>query len=111
MRSSILVLSGAFLAAIMAVSVWAWQYQDLPMVECAWCHRTKGLNRCHIQPQHAFPALANTPSNLVVLCRDCHFVLQHRCNWKTYVPEVMDIITKYTNVCANVPEGDDNDPR
>lgn len=108
MRSSILTLSGAFLAAIMTVSVWAWQYQDLPMVKCTWCGTVKDLQRHHYRPQHAFPALRDDPSNLVVLCRRDHLSIAHRGNFKLFNPDLAEILTKYTNTCANVPEGDDD---
>lgn len=72
-------------------------YTDIDMFECAWCHRKKNLNRHHIIPKSANPALKNEFSNIVVLCRDCHFVLGHRCNWKKFNPDVMIIVETYTN--------------
>lgn len=74
-----------------------WDYQMLPMRDCAWCHRTVNLNRHHVVPQAANPALRDVRENLVVLCRDCHFVLGHRCNWKQYNPDVLYICTHFTN--------------
>lgn len=75
----------------------AFHYTDIKMFDCAWCHRTKKLNRHHIIPQSADISLKDEPTNIVVLCRDCHFVIGHRCNWKHFNPDVMEIITKYTN--------------
>lgn len=85
-----------------------WSYKQLPMVECAWCH-SKGtllnpLNRCHILPQEAFPEYANTPSNVIVLCRRDHLCLSHRGNWKLYNPDLREIVEKYTNCLPNVKE-------
>ena len=74
-----------------------WNYQQLPMHECRWCRRTVNLNRHHAVPQAANPALRDVRENLIVLCRDCHFVLGHRCNWKQYNPDVMYIATHFTN--------------
>lgn len=74
-----------------------WNYQQLPMHECRWCGRTVNLNRHHAVPQAANPALRDVKENLIVLCRDCHFVLGHRCNWKQYNPDVMYIATHFTN--------------
>ena len=74
-----------------------WDYQMLPMRDCAWCHRTVNLNRHHVVPQAANPALRDVRENLVVLCRDCHFVLGHRCDWKQYNPDVLYICTHFTN--------------
>jgi hypothetical protein len=75
-----------------------WNYQQLPMKECSWCHRTVNLNRHHVIPQAANPTLRDVPDNLIVLCRDCHFVLGHRCDWKQYNPDVLYICTHFTNV-------------
>lgn len=74
-----------------------WNYQQLPMHTCKWCGRTVNLNRHHAVPQAANPALRDVKENLIVLCRDCHFVLGHRCNWKQYNPDVMYIATHFTN--------------
>lgn len=75
-----------------------WSYQQLPMRECRWCGRTVNLNRHHVVPQAANPALRDVRENLIVLCRDCHFVLGHRCDWKRYNPDVMYIASHFTNV-------------
>lgn len=74
-----------------------WNYQQLPMKDCAWCRRAVNLNRHHVIPQAANPALRDVRENLVVLCRDCHFVLGHRCDWKQYNPDVLYICTHFTN--------------
>ena len=73
-------------------------YMDIPMYECSWCHRTKNLNRHHLVPQSADIRLKDDANNIVVLCRDCHFVLGHRCNWKQFNPDVMEIVNTYTNI-------------
>ena len=74
-----------------------WNYQQLPMRECRWCGRTVNLNRHHVVTQSANPALRDVRENLIVLCRDCHFVLGHRCDWKRYNPDVMYIAAHFTN--------------
>ncbi len=74
-----------------------WQYKQLKMDSCRWCGRTVNLNRHHIVPQSANPALRDVRENLIVLCRDCHFVLGHRCDWKQYNPDVLYICTHFTN--------------
>ena len=73
------------------------KYTDVKMFECSWCHRTKNLNRHHIIPQSADPRLKNDYSNIIVLCRECHFVLGHRCNWKKFNPDVVFIVDHFTN--------------
>lgn len=72
-------------------------YKDVPMFECSWCHRTKKLNRHHIIPQSADISKKDDFDNIIVLCRDCHFVLGHRCDWKHFNPDVVEICSIYTN--------------
>lgn len=96
------------LAIAMLVFV-AWSYKQLPMQECGWCHTTgrllNGLNRHHVVPQSVDPSRRDDPTNLIVLCRRCHYVLGHRCNWKTYNPDVISICETYTN-CLPCEKGD-----
>ena len=73
------------------------RYKDMKMYDCSWCHRTNSLNRHHIVPQAASPEMRDVPTNLIVLCRDCHFVLGHRCNWRQFNPDVSEIVNTYTN--------------
>ena len=72
-----------------------WQYQDLPMAECAWCHQTTHLNRHHIHPQGMYPAEKNVQTNLIVFCERCHFVIGHRCDYHHFNPDVKEIVEKY----------------
>jgi hypothetical protein len=79
----------------------AWRYTDLPMVECAWCHRGPsltlgGLQRVHWRPQQAYPELVHDTNNVTVsMHRLCHFVVCHRCSWHTWVPESREIVERY----------------
>ncbi len=75
----------------------SWRYSKLRMDSCRWCGRTVNLNRHHIVPQSANPALSDVRENLVVLCRDCHFVLGHRCDWRQYNPDVLYICAAFTS--------------
>ena len=84
-----------------------WYYGDMPMYKCAWCGRTVNLNRHHIIPQATAPEMRDVYTNLIVLCRDCHFVLGHRCNWKKYNPDVLSMVTIYTNCLPNVRRTND----
>lgn len=79
-----------------------WSYWELPMTHCAWCRRTVKLNRHHIVPQVANPGLTHVRTNLIVLCRDCHFVIGHRCDWRRYNPDVVRICTEFTNSVRSV---------
>ena len=82
------------------------KYTDMPMFECSWCHRTKALNRHHIVPQRADFTKRDDAANLIVLCRDCHFVLGHRCNWKQFNPDVVEICSVYTNCLISAEYSD-----
>lgn len=65
--------------------------------ECAWCHQKKHLNKHHIIPRSADPSLKDVDSNIIILCRECHFVLGHRRNWKRFNPDVVTVINMFTN--------------
>ena len=77
-----------------------WSYHDLPVKECAWCSRKTKLERHHIIPQSVSPELRDVVTNLVVLCKDCHFVLGHKCSYHTYTPDLMTILSTHTNLLA-----------
>lgn len=98
MRRRALVILAA-LALLSAVA--GWRYHDLPMIRCAWCQSPgrplNGLNRHHVQQQAARPDLRDDPANLIVLCRRCHYVLGHRCDWRQANPDVAVICATYTN--------------
>lgn len=55
----------------------------VPRIKCEWCGSVKDLNVHHIVPQHLRPDLAHEKTNMIVLCRECHFRLGHRCNWQS----------------------------
>lgn len=55
---------------------------------CVSCGRKKDLEVHHVEPFHESPELELEPSNLVTVCRDCHFVVAHGCDWKSWRPEV-----------------------
>jgi 5-methylcytosine-specific restriction enzyme A len=51
---------------------------------CQWCGQAdiKKLEVHHVIPVHKNPALELDPDNLITLCRFCHFVVGHNCNWE-----------------------------
>lgn len=75
-------------AAHEAAPLAAISYHHYMQALCQWCGSTHDLNVHHIQPQHLHPELRDVPSNLVTLCRECHFVLGHKRNWTNAVPEI-----------------------
>ena len=96
----------AIVAALLLAST-AWKYTDVPMHRCAWCGTPgtvfNGLNRHHILQQSLRPDLVNVETNIIVLCRRCHFVLGHRCDWRRCVPDVKTICDTFTNSLEIAP--------
>jgi len=64
---------------------------------CMSCSRDKHLEVHHISPVHATPELETADDNLVTLCRDCHFVVGHACDWKAWRPEVVSMAAALRN--------------
>lgn len=75
---------------------------------CAWCKSITELNVHHIKPFHAWPELELKKTNLITLCENplfnCHFVLGHLSNWKSYNPLIEKLV--YFN---NIKPKDKND--
>lgn len=55
---------------------------------CRCCGSKENLNVHHIKPFHIDPSLECNPNNLVTLCRDHHFHIGHKDNWKNANPNV-----------------------
>lgn len=51
---------------------------------CQCCGRHKELEVHHIIPWHLSHELRVDPSNLITLCRDCHFRFGHHSNWSDH---------------------------
>jgi len=49
---------------------------------CALCKDTKKLEAHHVIPWHQSAVLRYDSSNLITLCRHCHFRFGHWRNWK-----------------------------
>lgn len=62
---------------------------------CAGCSRQTMLEVHHIQPFHARPDLECDESNVVVLCRDCHYTFGHLRNWRLANPHVLEDAAGY----------------
>ncbi|NQU99973.1 MAG: HNH endonuclease [Parcubacteria group bacterium] len=65
---------------------------------CAVCGWGKKLEGHHTKPRHLFPELSLTMSNIIILCRDCHFHLGHWCNfvddYNTEIVKISKILTE-----------------
>jgi 5-methylcytosine-specific restriction enzyme A len=51
---------------------------------CAVCGSMKDRNVHHRQPFHVKPELELEPTNLITLCRTCHFLIGHLKSWKSW---------------------------
>ena len=48
---------------------------------CQWCGNDKRLEVHHIKPFHESPELELDQENMITLCRFCHFVVGHNCDF------------------------------
>lgn len=53
---------------------------------CSCCGRTSELQVHHLEPFHLAPERELDPTNLIVVCRWCHWLVCHLCDWKAYNP-------------------------
>jgi hypothetical protein len=58
---------------------------------CACCGYAKKIEVHHIIPRHIRPDLTLVHSNLIVLCRDCHFHIGHLNSFKHYNSTIKDV--------------------
>ena len=64
----------------------------ITLTPCAWCDATRNIEVHHIYPQHLWPERATDTNNMICLCRRCHFVLAHRCNFTNAVTNLVIMI-------------------
>lgn len=92
----LLYISVTLLVCIL--TAFARPYGTYRKAQCEWCRTTGNilnqLNVHHFTPQHIAPELKDEPTNLVTLCRQCHYVLGHKRNWKNSVPEIKVLFIK-----------------
>ena len=55
---------------------------------CAACGSKSKLEVHHKKPFHLYPELEMIETNLMVLCRVCHYLFGHFCDWKAWNPHV-----------------------
>jgi len=66
---------------------------------CHACNETIHVDLHHIQPRHISPSLIFTISNLIPLCRCCHFRIGHLLNWDNYNSTIIkDASTLHTQL-------------
>lgn len=59
--------------------------------ECQACGTADDLEVHHITPVHAGGDELPPPEGMITLCRPCHHVVAHACNWKAWRPGVRDL--------------------
>ena len=57
---------------------------------CEACGSKRGVEVHHVQPFHLFPALELKWSNLMSLCRECHFRTGHSLLWAAWNPHARE---------------------
>ena len=55
---------------------------------CQACGVAKDLEVHHILPVHVGGPELPPPSGLITLCRPCHHVVGHACDWEAWRPDV-----------------------
>lgn len=63
-------------------------YKSYPEI-CKACGEKIHIDLHHIIPRHINPSLIFTTSNLIPLCRSCHFHIGHLLHWDYYNPSVV----------------------
>lgn len=56
--------------------------------DCRACGSTEDLEVHHITPVHAGGPELAPPEGLITLCRPCHHVIAHACDWYAWRPDV-----------------------
>jgi hypothetical protein len=66
---------------------------------CSCCGTKRKLEVHHIVPVHINKELELEVTNLVTLCRRCHFLIGHFCNWRSYNKYVLiDCMNFYNKI-------------
>jgi 5-methylcytosine-specific restriction protein A len=72
---------------------------------CTGCGTKHDLEVHHDKPYHLYPELELEQSNMVTVCRWCHFVLCHDNNWSNYVVDCKSVVsTHLTSVSSHRPK-------
>jgi 5-methylcytosine-specific restriction protein A len=70
---------------------------------CSGCGRKDKLEVHHIEPYHVNPNRELDPSNLVTLCKSCHFAIGHLMDWSSWNIDVINDCKVYLNKVKNRP--------
>ncbi len=75
---------------------WSWQRCRKAFLkkvgkQCVACSSKKSVQVHHVLPRHIRPDLAVDMTNLIALCKDCHFHCGHMNNYHNYNKNIMDV--------------------
>ena len=70
---------------------------------CQGCGRSNHLEVHHIEPFHLNPEKELDASNLITLCKFCHFHIGHLTDWKSWNKEVIRDCEVYLDKVKNKP--------
>lgn len=62
---------------------------------CQCCGRNNNLEVHHVIPWHIKPELRYESSNLITLCRECHFRFAHHSNWSDCNPSIREDCARF----------------
>jgi hypothetical protein len=70
---------------------------------CCACGKKDKLEVHHIEPYHVNPNRELDPSNLITLCKSCHFIIGHLMDWTSWNIDVISDSRVYLNKVKNRP--------
>jgi hypothetical protein len=74
---------------------------------CAACGRSESVEAHHLVPVQVDKSRELDPSNLITLCggsRNCHLVVGHGWNWRTYRPDAATLAEAMLKAAVIAPE-------
>ena len=69
--------------------------------QCVCCRTKSGLEVHHKKPYHLYPELELDVNNVMTLCRRCHLLFGHLCDWSSWNPDVEKDVPLYTQKIRN----------
>ena len=70
---------------------------------CQACGSKNKLEVHHIEPYNINPDRELDPTNLITLCKTCHFVFGHLMDYKSWNPSVINDCVSYLKKINNKP--------
>jgi len=70
---------------------------------CCGCGRKDKLEVHHIEPYHVNSNRELDPSNLITLCKSCHFIIGHLMDWSSWNIDVVSDCRVYLHKVSNRP--------